>query len=113
MGWAWKLTYPAIQIYFKVLWKHRCRKKYHMIHDHFMDRLYEFIFYKPTPCMADKELIVIRRIGYRYLKDQETYIGIYGATKARHFLPTFVPNMLVLQELAYQNIINRVEALLY
>jgi hypothetical protein len=78
MGWAWKPTDPTIHIYCKVLWEHKYRQEYHKICEHFLAPLYEFIFCMPTPCMIDKALVVIRRIGDWYLMDHGTYIKIYG-----------------------------------
>jgi hypothetical protein len=63
--------------------------------------------------MTDKVLVVIKRIGYWYLMEHGTYIRIYGAMKAPHLLPQFVPDKLVLQEVAYQMVINGVRGILY
>ena len=41
------------------------------------------------------------------------YIGIFGSTKAPHCLPHFVPNTLLLQEIAYQTYVNGVVAYLH
>lgn len=41
-----------------------------------------------------------------------TYIRIYGATEAPHMFPKFVPNKLVLQEVAYRTLVNGVGAVL-
>jgi hypothetical protein len=45
--------------------------------------------------------------------EHDTYIRIYRATKAPHLLPRFVPDKLVLQEVAYQTVINGVGEFLY
>jgi hypothetical protein len=42
-----------------------------------------------------------------------TYIRVYRATKYPHLLPWFVPNKLVLQEVAYQIVIHGVGGMLY
>ena len=70
--------------------------------------LYELTFYTKTPCMTNKAIAVIKRIGDWYLMDHGTYIKVYGATKSPHLLPQFVPDKLVLQEVAYQTIIHGV-----
>jgi hypothetical protein len=41
------------------------------------------------------------------------YLRIYGATKAPHFLPKFIPDKLVLQEISYQTVVHGVGATLY
>jgi hypothetical protein len=63
--------------------------------------------------MTNKALAIIRRIGDWYLMEHGTYIRIYGAMKAPHLLPRYVPDKLVLQEVAYQTVINRVREILY
>jgi hypothetical protein len=63
--------------------------------------------------MTDKAITVIRRIGDWYLMEHGTYIRIYGAMKPPHLLPRFIPDKLVLQEVAYQTIIHGVEGMLY
>jgi hypothetical protein len=78
-----------------------------------MAPLYEFIFFSTPPCMTDKAIIVIRRIGDWYIMEHNTYIRVYGVVKPPHMLPQFVPNKLVLQEVAYQTIIHRVMGMLY
>jgi hypothetical protein len=85
MGWAWKPTDTTIHIYCKVLWEHKYRTKYQKIYEHFLAPLYEFIFCTPTPCMTDKEIVVIKRIGDWYLMEHNTYIRVYGAMKSPIF----------------------------
>jgi hypothetical protein len=63
--------------------------------------------------MTDKAIIIIKRIGNWYLMEHGTYIRVYGAMKSPHLLPRFVPDRLVLQEVAYQTVIHRVSGILY
>jgi hypothetical protein len=63
--------------------------------------------------MTDKAIAIIRRIRDWYLMENDTYIRIYGAMKPPHLLPRFVPDKLVLQEVAYQTIIHGVRGMLY
>jgi hypothetical protein len=113
MGWAWKPVDSSIHIYYKVLWEHNYIIEYHKIYNHFLAPMYEFIFCAPTLCMTDKVLEIIQNIGDCYLMENETYIRIYGATKAPHLLLRFVPNKLVVQEITYQIVIYGVGAALY
>jgi hypothetical protein len=61
--------------------------KYQKVCEHFMAPLYEFIFFSPPPCMTDKEITVIKRIGDWFLLEHGTYIRIYGSMKSPHLLP--------------------------
>jgi hypothetical protein len=63
--------------------------------------------------MTDKELVVIKRIKDWYLMEHDMYIRVYRAMKSPHLLPWFVPEKLVLQEVAYQMVINGVGGILY
>jgi hypothetical protein len=42
-----------------------------------------------------------------------TYIRVFGTMKPPHLLPWFMPDKLVLQEVAYQTIIHGVGGILY
>jgi hypothetical protein len=58
--------------------------------------------------MTDKEIFVIKRIGDWYFMEHDMYIMVYGDMKSPHLLPWFVPEKLVLQEVAYQTVLNGV-----
>jgi hypothetical protein len=113
MGWSWQPSDLTIHVYCKVLWEHKYLIGYQKICEHFLASLYEFIFLTTPPCMTDKAIAVIRRIGDWYLMEHDTYIKVYGAMKLPHLLPRFVPDKLVLQEVAYQTIIHGVGGMLY
>jgi hypothetical protein len=113
MGRSWFPTDAAIQIYCKVIWEHKYQIEYQRIYEHFLAPLYEFIFFTSPSCMTNKAIVVIRRIKDWYLMEHDTYIRIYGMIKPPHLFPRFVPNKLVLQEVAYQTIIHGVIEMLY
>jgi hypothetical protein len=69
--------------------------------------------FAPPSCMTDKAIVVIKRFGDWYLMEHGTYIRIYGMMNPPHLLPRFVPNKLVLQEVAYQTIIHGVGGMMY
>jgi hypothetical protein len=75
--------------------------------------MYEFIFCKTSPCMTDKYIMVIKRIGDWYLTEHGTYIIVYSSTKPLHLLPQFILDKLVLQEVTYHTIIYGVGGVLY
>lgn len=52
--------------------------------------------------MIDKAIAVIKIIENWYLMEHNTYIRVYGAIKPPHPLPRFVPDKLILQEVAYE-----------
>jgi hypothetical protein len=65
MGSSWKPTDLSVHRYYKFLWEHKQRKKYHRICDHFISPLYELIFNTLALGMADKTLEIIWNIGDR------------------------------------------------
>jgi len=75
--------------------------------------LYNFIFDSHTPCMVDKDLSIVQKIRDWYLMEHGTYIRIYGAIKYLHLSPRFVPNRMVLQEIAFQTMIHGIGETLY
>ena len=56
---------------------------------------------------------MVKELGDWYMTPTEVYIRIAGSTKPSHWLPHFVPDSLLLQEVAYQTVINGVAASLH
>ena len=49
---------------------------------------------------------MVKELGDWYMTPIGVYIRIAGSTKPPHWLPHFVPNSLLLQEISYQTFIN-------
>jgi hypothetical protein len=110
MIWERKPTDAAIHIYCNMLKEKKYRTEYQKIYEHFLDPLYEFIFYTPSPCMTNKEIVFIMWIGDWCLIEHGTYIRVYGAIKSLHLLPQFVLYKLLLQEVVFIRQRNLVES---
>jgi hypothetical protein len=54
------------------------------------------------PQLTDNAKKIISHIGNWYIQENITYIRICGATEAPHLLPKYVPDRLVVGEIAYQ-----------
>jgi hypothetical protein len=78
-----------------------------------MPPLYELIFFTPPLCITDKASAVIKRIRDWFLLEHSSYIRIYGSMKYPHLLQWFMPDRLVIQEVAYQMVIHKVGGDLY
>lgn len=65
-------------------------------------------------CLAcqRRQMVIVGKVGDWCVMENGTYIRIYGATEAPHMFPKFVPNKLVLQEVAYRTLVNGVGAVL-
>jgi len=55
---------------------------------------------------------MLKCIGNWYLQEKFTYLRIYGAIASTHLLPIYVPNKLVLSEIAYKTILQGFNSLL-
>jgi hypothetical protein len=49
--------------------------------------------------------MLLRSIGNWYLKEDHTYLRIYGVTAPPDLLPKYITNILVLGEITYQTIL--------
>jgi hypothetical protein len=96
MGWKMQPSDPPIHVYFQDLWKHKYRIHYHNICEHFMTPLFHLLLYSLALCMLEKPTQAISKVGDWYVLEKGIYIRFYGATKAPHLLPKFIPDKLVL-----------------
>jgi len=85
-----------IHFYFQDLWEHKYRVYYHNIFDHFLIHLFQLLLCSPTPCMSEKAMEAIKKIGDWFVLDNGNYIMIYESTKSQHVFPKLFPNKLVL-----------------
>ena len=53
----------------------------------------------------DEGIQLLYKIGDWYIEKELTYLRIYGATAAPNLLPKFVPDRLVLREIAYETLL--------
>jgi hypothetical protein len=106
MNLNWHSSEPVVHVYFNIQWENKYKKSYVVIYDHFIARTYFFLFRKECPRLSDKAKKFITKIGHCYLDERETYIRVFGATRAPHLLPIYVTNRLVLGEICYQTILH-------
>ena len=60
------------------------------------------MFGEEAPCLSPEGKKIVKEYGDRYMTLDGVYIRIEGSTKAPHWLPHFVPDTLLLQEIPYQ-----------
>jgi hypothetical protein len=63
------------------------------------------IFYKEFPILSEEAMTLLRNNENWYLKQDHTYLRIYGVTTPANLLPKYVSNIVVLGEIAYQTIL--------
>jgi hypothetical protein len=57
---------------------------------------------QPAPRFTQESINTIKEIGDWFVDEEFSYIRIYGCEGAPHILPRYVPDRLVLREIAYQ-----------
>ena len=68
--------------------------------------IYHIFFGEEAPCLSPKGKNIVQNYGDWYMTSDEVYIKILGSTKALHWFPHFVPDTLLLQEIAYQSYVH-------
>jgi hypothetical protein len=71
------------------------KKSYALICDEFIAQIYFIIFKKECPRLSVAAKKMILKVGDWYLDETTTYIRVFGTTRAPHFLPTRVPDRIV------------------
>jgi hypothetical protein len=105
MNLRWRASEILVHVYFRILWENRYKRSYSLICDQFIAPIHFLLFKKECPRLSDAAKKVISKVGQWYLDECETYIRIFGATRAPHFLPIYVPDLMVLEEICYQTIL--------
>ena len=110
IGWVWSLYFPPINVYCQVLRDHKWMHHYTKICDQFFAPLYELRFCRQCPRLSDETIQVLQ---YCYLDEKTTYLIIYRATKDPHTMPTYVPNIFIIWEIAYQTTLHGLNPYLF
>ena len=96
-----------------MLWENKYKEDYDQICNKFSPSLYETLFGEEIPCLSPAGQALVKEPGDWYLTPTGVYIRIAVSTKPPHWLPHFVPDSLLLQEVPYQTFINGVAASLH
>jgi hypothetical protein len=103
MGWYWNPTSFPIHVYCFQLWEKNYRRHFYDICDNFMAPLYVMIYNQNPLRLSPKSMQVVKDIGDWYIGKYYTYVRIYGCASAPHLLPKYIPDKLVVREIAYQD----------
>jgi hypothetical protein len=112
MNLSWHVAELPVHVYFSVLWENRYKKSYSLICDEFIAQIYFILFKKECPRLSAAAKKMISKVGHWYLDERDTYIRVFGATRAPHLLPVHVPDWLVVGEICYQTILQGYNATL-
>ena len=112
-GWKWKPYFLSIHVYYKMLWENKYKEDYEIIYNELFVTIFQILFGEEAPCPSPKGQRIFKEYGDWYMTPDGVYIRIAGITKAPHWLPHFVLDTLLLQEVAYQTYVNGVAASLH
>ena len=93
-----------------MLWENKYKEDYDQVCNKVFPTLYQVLVGEETPCLSIEGQAIVKEIGDWYMTPFRVYIRIARSTKPTHWLPHFVPDYLLLQEIAYQTLINGVAA---
>ena len=113
LEWKWESSLPPVHVYYKMLWENTYKEDYDKICNKFFPTLYQTLFGEETPCLSPARQEIVKELGDWYMTPAGVYRRIAGSTKPLHWLPHFVPDSLLLQDIAYQTFINGVATSLH
>jgi hypothetical protein len=73
----------------------------------------KYCLVKEIPCLSPEGQAIVKEYGDWYMTPIGVYIKIVGSTNPPHWLPHFVPDSLLLQEISYQTFVKGVAASLH
>ena len=110
LEWKWEPSLLSVNVYCKMLWENKYKEDYGQICNKFFPTLYQALFEEETPCLSPEGQAIVKELGDWYMIPVGVYIRIARSTMPPHWLPHFVPESLLLQEIAYQTFINGIDA---
>ena len=93
-----------------MLWENKYKEDYDQVCNKVFATLYQVLFGEETPCLSTKGQAIVKEFKDWYMTPVGVYIRIVGSSKPPHWLPHFVLDSLLLQEISYQIFINSVAA---
>ena len=113
LGWRWEPNLSSVHVYCKMLWENKYKKDNEWICNGLFSILYQVLVSEEAPCLSLEGHKLVKDYKYWYMTPVGVYIIITSSTKPPHWLPHFVPNTQLLQEMAYQTYVNGVVASLH
>jgi hypothetical protein len=95
MNLSWHIAELPVHVYFNILWENRYNKSYALICNEFITHIYFIILKKECQRLSVAAKKMILKVGHWYLDETKTYIRVFGATEAPHFLPDHFLDQLV------------------
>ena len=85
-----------------MLQENKHKEYYERICNGLFSPIYQILFGEEAPSLSPEGKTIVQAHGDWYITSDRVYIRMSGSIKAPHCLPHFVPDTLLLQEIAYQ-----------
>jgi hypothetical protein len=103
MNWSWNITYPeSIHEYHFVLWEENVKDVFYEIFDFIVIPMHKMFYGCEPPRISKTVSENFKAIADWFIDENFSYIRVYGCSVPLHALPKFLPNRLVLREVAHQ-----------
>jgi len=96
-----------------MIWENKYKEDYELNCNGLFSTLYHVLFGEEAPCLSLEGQKIVKEYGDWYMTPDGVYIIIVSSTKDLHWLPHFLLDTLLLQEIAYQTYVNGVAASLH
>ena len=101
LSWTWNLSLSSIHVYWKMIWENTDKEDYERICNGLFAPNYQIIFWKEAPYLSLERQEIMQKYSDWYMTPDGVYIRVIGSTKATNWISHFIPNKLLLQEMAY------------
>jgi hypothetical protein len=103
MNWSWNITCPEpIHVYHSALWEENAKNVFYKICHFVIIPMHKMFYGYEPPRISEAVSENIKEIAYWFVEENASYIMVYGCSIPPHALSKFLPDRLVLREVAYQ-----------
>jgi hypothetical protein len=103
MNWNWSITYSQlIHEYHSELWEENAKNSFYEICHFVIIPMHKMLYGCDPPRISEIVSENLRAIADWFIEESFSYIRVYGCSVPPHALPKFLPDRLVLREVAHQ-----------
>ena len=84
-----------------MLWENKYKEDYERICNKLFAPIHRILFGEEAPCLSLEGQKIVKEYGDSYMTPDGVHIRISSSTKARHQLPHFILDTLLLQDISY------------
>jgi hypothetical protein len=103
MNWSWNITYPEpIHEYHSALWEENAKDAFYEICHFVIIPMHNMFYGCEPPRISESVSGNLKAIADWFIDENFSYVRVYGCSIPPHALPKFLPDRLVLREVAHQ-----------